>query len=67
MIALEKLKELKEQREAVILAHYYVDEEVQKIADYILFTYKDIRCDELRLLRAEIDRLFERGGQNTLN
>lgn len=39
----------------------------QKIADYISFTYKDIRCDELRLLRAEIDRLFERGGQNTLN
>lgn len=39
----------------------------QKIADYILFTYKDIRCDELRLLRAEIDRLFERGGQNSLN
>ena len=39
----------------------------QKIADYIMFTYKDIRCDELRLLRAEIDRLFERGGQNTLN
>lgn len=39
----------------------------QKIADYIVFTYKDIRCDELRLLKAEIDRLFERGGQNTLN
>lgn len=39
----------------------------QKIADYILFTYKDLRCDELKLLKAEIDRLFERGGQNTLN
>lgn len=39
----------------------------QKIADYILFTYKDIRHEELRLLKAEIDRLFERGGQNSLN
>ena len=39
----------------------------QKIVDYILFTYKDIRCDELKLLNAEIERLFERGGQNTLN
>ena len=39
----------------------------QKIADYIMFVYKDIRCDELRLLKAEIDRLFERGGYNSLN
>ena len=39
----------------------------QKIADYIMFVYKDIRCDELRLLKAEIDRLFERGGHNSLN
>ena len=39
----------------------------QKIVDYILLTYKDIRCDELKLLNAEIERLFERGGQNTLN
>lgn len=39
----------------------------QKIADYILFAYKDIRNEELRFLKAEIDRLFERGGQNSLN
>ena len=39
----------------------------QKIVEYILFTYKDTRCDELKLLNAEIERLFERGGQNTLN
>ncbi len=39
----------------------------QKITDYIIFTYKDIRCDELRLLKAEVDRLFDRGGQNSLN
>ncbi len=39
----------------------------QKIVDYILYIYKDIRCDELKLLNAEIERLFERGGQNTLN
>lgn len=39
----------------------------QKVADYILFKHKDIYSDELRLLRSEIDRLFERGGANTLN
>ncbi len=42
-------------------------EKSQKIVDYILFTYHDIRCDELKLLNAETERLFERGGQNTLN
>ena len=30
-----KIKKLKEEKNAIILAHYYVDEEVQKIADYI--------------------------------
>lgn len=39
----------------------------QKISDYIMFVYKDIRNDELRFLKSEIDRLFERGGQNSLN
>ena len=39
----------------------------QKIADYILFIYKDLRNEELRLLNAEVDRLFQRGGQHTLN
>ena len=39
----------------------------QRIADDIIFTYKDLRNDELRLLKAEIDRLFTRGGQNTMN
>lgn len=31
----EKIRQLKEQKNAVILAHYYVTDEVQKIADYI--------------------------------
>lgn len=31
----EKIKELKREKNAVILAHYYVDEDVQKCADYI--------------------------------
>lgn len=31
----EKIKQLKMQRDAVILAHYYVPKEVQAIADYI--------------------------------
>ena len=39
----------------------------QKIADYIIYVYKDLRNDELRLLNAEIDRLFDRGGHNTMN
>ncbi len=39
----------------------------QKVSDYIIFTYKDIRNEELRLLKAEIDRLFARGGHNSLN
>lgn len=39
----------------------------QKISEYLMFTYKDIRCDELRLLNAKIDRLFAKGGHNSLN
>ena len=31
----EKIRQLKEEKNAVILAHYYVSDEVQKIADYI--------------------------------
>ncbi|MBE5902256.1 MAG: quinolinate synthase NadA [Lachnospiraceae bacterium] len=31
----EKIQELKREKNAVILAHYYVDEDVQKCADYI--------------------------------
>lgn len=31
----EKIKQLKEEKNAVILAHYYVPDEVQEIADYI--------------------------------
>ena len=35
MSTIDKIKELKEQRDAVILAHYYVNDEVQAIADYV--------------------------------
>ncbi len=31
----EKIKKLKEEKDAVILAHYYVDDDVQEIADYV--------------------------------
>ena len=31
----EEIKQLKEEKAAVILAHYYVEPEVQAIADYI--------------------------------
>ena len=35
MSTIDKIKDLKKQRDAVILAHYYVDDEVQKIADFV--------------------------------
>lgn len=47
----EDIKKLKEQRNAVILAHYYVNDDVQEIADYIGDSYylskvaKDLKED----------------------
>lgn len=35
MSTIDKIKELKRERNAVILAHYYVEDEVQAIADYV--------------------------------
>ena len=35
MDIIEKIKKLKEKKNAVILAHYYVEPKVQEIADYI--------------------------------
>ncbi len=35
----EKIRQLKEERDAVILAHYYVPDEVQAVADYIGDSY----------------------------
>ena len=35
MTTIDKIQELKKERDAVILAHYYVNDEVQAIADYI--------------------------------
>ena len=35
MLIADKIKEIKEKKNAVILAHYYVSDEVQEIADYI--------------------------------
>ena len=31
----ERIEELKSERDAVILAHYYVEPEVQTVADYV--------------------------------
>lgn len=39
----------------------------QRMADYIIDIYGDLRSDELRLLKAKVDRLFDSGGQNSLN
>lgn len=36
---LEKLETLKKEKNAVILAHYYVDGEVQALADYVGDSY----------------------------
>ena len=35
MVITEKIRQLKQEKNAVILAHYYVPDEVQEIADYI--------------------------------
>lgn len=35
IVIVERIKKLKEQKKAVILAHYYVSDEVQAIADYV--------------------------------
>ncbi|NBH14767.1 quinolinate synthase NadA [Lachnospiraceae bacterium] len=35
MSTIDKIQELKKRRDAVILAHYYVDDKVQAIADYV--------------------------------
>lgn len=39
MSIIEKIKKIKEEKNAVILAHYYVNAEVQEIADYIGDSY----------------------------
>lgn len=39
MNQIEEIKKLKEEKDAVILAHYYVDGEVQAIADYVGDSY----------------------------
>ena len=36
-INIKKINELKKKKDAVILAHYYVEEDVQKVADYRRF------------------------------
>lgn len=48
---MEELQRLKKERKAVILAHYYVDEEIQKAADYVGDSFylaqiaKDLDCE----------------------
>ena len=39
----------------------------QKMADFIIFNYKNLYHDDLRLLRTEVDRLFSSNGHNCLN
>lgn len=48
---IEKIKKLKNEKNACILAHYYLNDEIQEIADYIGDSYylskiaKDLDCD----------------------
>ena len=35
----EQIKKLKEEKDVVILAHYYVDGQVQELADYVGDSY----------------------------
>ena len=39
MSTLDKINQLKKERNAVILAHYYVPAEVQAVADYVGDSY----------------------------
>lgn len=39
----------------------------QKIAEYVMFYYKDLRNDEIRLLNAKVNRLFNSNAKNFLN
>ena len=45
----EKLEALKKEKNAVIMAHYYVPDEVQEIADYIGDSYYSVSYTHLTL------------------
>ncbi|MFQ9697163.1 MAG: quinolinate synthase NadA, partial [Zhenhengia sp.] len=36
---IQEIKRLKEERDAIILAHYYTDDNLQEIADYVGDSY----------------------------
>ena len=36
---MQEIKRLKEERDAIILAHYYTDDKLQEIADYVVDSY----------------------------
>ncbi len=48
-------------------ADYKSVELSREMADYIMDVYCDLRNEELHLLKAKVDRLFDNGGQNSLN
>ena len=50
----ERIEQLKKEKDIVILAHYYVDGEVQEIADLVGDSYFLARCANARIVYVSV-------------